>query len=528
MRNSTARTSRGVSRRTFLGGVGVAGGAVAAGAVAPLGLATSAGANARAGCSHAGASSFGRIFPSLPPFAADTPALREALLHIGKRGGMLDAKDDLSAGPVRLITDPTLSLVNRNNPTHTAGVTFFGQFIDHDITFDAATKLGVATKPESARNFRTPMLDLESVYGAGPVAQSELYDPRDSILLNLESGGMFEDLPRRADGSAILGDPRNDSNVIISGLHAAFCAFHNNAVRSVRRPGADPMEVFIEARRLTTWHYQWLVVNEFLPLFVGRPLVDEVLTRGARWYRPAGSDAFIPVEFSGAAYRFGHSMVRPSYRANLAGDAGQPFFGMVFDAGGSTTASGEPQDLRGGFRAPRRFVGWQTFFDFKDGAARPNKRLDTIISSPLFQLPASAIAHLPGTDPGPISLPQRTLLRHLTWSLPSGQAVAAKMRIPQLAAADLSDLAAYDVQLEKKTPLWFYVLREAAVASDGLTLGPLGGRIVAETLIGLLKADPASYLSAAPGWTPTLGGSTDYDMTHFLTFAGVDPGSRGQ
>ncbi|MEP7056117.1 MAG: heme peroxidase family protein, partial [Actinomycetota bacterium] len=529
MRDKTSAPSKQVSRRSFLGGVGVAGAAAAASSIAaPLVHAGSANASPGPMCAHAGASSFGRLFPSLPPFAIDSPQLRAALLDIGRLGGMLDAKDDLAAGPVRLITDPTLSLVNRNNPTHTAGVTFMGQFIDHDITFDAASKLGVATPPESARNFRTPMLDLESVYGLGPVAQSELYNPRDSILLDLESGGSFEDLPRRADGSAIVGDPRNDSNIIISGLHAAFCAFHNAAVARLRTAGSDPMDVFLEARRLTTWHYQWLVVNQFLPLFVGRQLVDDVLRRGARFYHPHGAASFIPVEFSGAAYRFGHSMVRPSYRANLAGDGGHPFFGLVFDATGATTPSGEPQDLRGGFRSSRRFVGWQTFFDFGDGAVRPNKRVDTIISTPLFQLPASAIAHLPGTDPGPIALPQRTLLRHLTWSLPSGQAVAARMGLPQLASNDLADLAAYDLGLERNTPLWFYVLREAAVMRDGLTLGPVGGRIVAETLIGLLKADPASYLSVEPRWAPSLGGSADYDITNFLTFAGVDPTSRGQ
>jgi len=469
------------------------------------------------------------MFPTLPPFASDSPQLRAALIDIGRPGGILDAKDDLAAGPVRLITDPSLSVVNRNNPTHSAGVTFMGQFIDHDITFDAGTRLGVATKPETAHNFRTPMLDLESVYGAGPVAQSELYDARDAILLALESGGAFEDLPRRADDSAIVGDPRNDSNIIISGLHAAFCAFHNRAVAQVRARISDPMEAFLEARRLTTWHYQWLVVNELLPLLCGRKVVYDVVRRGARFYRPANHAAYIPVEFSGAAYRFGHSMVRPSYRANLAGDDGKPFFAMVFDATGSTLPTGEPRDLRGGFRAARRFVGWQTFFDFGDGAVRPNKRIDTKLSTPLFHLPAAAISHLPGTDPGPTALPQRTLLRHLTWSLPSGQAVAREMRLPRLASTDLADLATYRIGLERHTPLWFYVLREAEVTTDGLSLGAIGGRIVAETLIGLLRADSDSYLSRSPSWRPTLGAAgSHYDMTNFLTFAGVDPSSRGQ
>src|SRR4030095_4282618 len=137
--------------------------------------------------------------------------------------------------------------------------------------------------------------------------------------------------------------------------------------------------------------------------------------------------------------RFGHSMVRPSYRANLAGDGGQPFFGLVFDP--SQEGRGDPADTRGGARAPRRFIGWQTFFDFGDGQVRPNKRIDTKLSTPLFDLPLGAIA---SGDP-PTSLPQRTLLRHLTWSLPSGQAIAQAMSTQVLGASSFPELAQYNV-----------------------------------------------------------------------------------
>ena len=283
------------------------------------------------------------------------------------------------------------------------------------------------------------------------------------------------------------------------------------------------MDVFAEARRLTTWHYQWLIVHEFLPQIVGQAMVDDVLRRGRRFYRPRRGEAFIPVEFQTGTYRMGHSMVRPSYRANLAGDNGQPFFGFIFDP--SQEGKADPDDLRGGSRAPRRFVGWQTFFDFGDGEVKPNKKIDTKISTALFTLPLGAIA----SHDAPTALPQRNLLRHLTWQLPSGQSVAHTMGVTPLAAADLQELAPLGVGFERSTPLWYYVLKEAEVVADGLHLGPVGGRIVAEVFIGLLQTDPGSYLATQPRWQPTLPSKNGtFRMTDFLTFAGVDPASRGQ
>ncbi|RZS82666.1 heme peroxidase [Motilibacter rhizosphaerae] len=529
------------TRREFLTRAGLLG---AAGAVSgsTVGVPGMVGTAAAAGCPYHAkqpplSATFGRIFPGLPAFADDSPSLRQALLEIGAPGGMLDAKDDLfgpDGGPVKLITDPALSAVNRNNPTHTAGVTFLGQFIDHDLTFDATSKLGVAADPTVSPNGRTPRLDLDSVYGGGPMMQAELYDKAHPAKLLLESGGLFEDLPRRADSSPVIADFRNDTNLMISGLHAAFAKFHNNAVDTVAGPGTPPIDAFVEARRLTTWHYQWLVLHQFLPLVVGQATVDGVRASCGRSFRP-DVQAFVPVEWSGAAFRFGHSMVRPSYRANLAGDGGQPFFGLIFDprlqvADGEQLTS-EPDDLRGGYRAPRRFVGWQTFFDFGGAytaAVRPNKLIDTVLSTPLFTLPPSAVAHLPG-DVGPLALPQRTLLRHLTWSLPSGQRLARRFEVPVLSRGDLADVGGYGHGLDTSTPLWLYILREAQVVNGGRFLGPVGGRIVAEVLIGLLEADPTSYLNVQPDWQPTLGATGgDYTMAQFLTFAGVDPASRGQ
>lgn len=501
---------------------------------------------------------FGRMFPGLPPFAAPSTQLQAALLEMGKAGGLLDAKDALDRGPADLITDLSLSANNPNNAAHTAGTTFMGQFMDHDMTFDLTSRLGQPTPPENSPNTRTPAFDLDSVYGGGPIADPELYADgaqrgqgrgrrEPSTKFKIESGGLFEDLPRQRDGVAVIADPRNDENLIIAGLHAAFLLFHNRAVDLVSADAIDdgpgnrgrgrgqgngrrqPEEIFRRARQLTTWHYQWMILHEFLPLFIGQNRVDEILKGGRKSF--TADTPFMPVEFQGAAYRFGHSMVRPSYRANLAGDdkikPNQPFFGMIFDP--AQQGRPDPDDLRGGFRERRRFIGWQTFFNFGDGEVRPNKLIDAKLSTPLFDLPLAAI---PSGD-APTSLPQRNLLRHITWQLPSGQSIAEQMKVPTLSTGDLSELKALGNNLDSSTPLWYYILKEAQVIESGARLGPVGGRIVGEVIIGLLQLDRQSFLAVQPDWRPTLpsrGGKVtgDFRMVDFLTFAGVDPASRKQ
>jgi hypothetical protein len=480
-------------------------------------------------CSHAVGiqPTFGRMF-DLEPFAHNSAELRSAMVEMGKPGGLLDAADALERGPIDLIVDPELSNNNPNNTTHTAGTTFVGQFMDHDMTFDTTSRLGEPVSPEETPNARTPTFDLDTVYGRGPVAEPELYDSIDGPKLKIESGGLFEDLPRNANNRAIIGDPRNDENLILAGLQAAFLKFHNQSVDFLRSRGVSGAnELFTRARRLTTWHYHWMILHEFLPQFVGQKTVSRTMSQGRQFYRPKHG-AFIPVEFQGAVFRFGHSMVRPSYRANLAGDLGKPFFGFIFDP--TQIGASDPEDMSGNTRAQRRFIGWQTFFDFGDGEVKPNKKIDTKLSTPLFNLPPGAIARFAGEDSGPSSLPQRSLLRHITWKLPSGQAIARKMGLPVLGREDFEELSGFGLGLDRNTPLFYYVLREAELAADGVHLGPVGGRIVAEVIIGLLQSDPASYVSMKPNWRPTLPSRDegDFRMVDFLTFAGVDPASRGQ
>jgi len=473
-----------------------------------------------------GVNRFVRIFDG-PVFAEPSDELTEALVEVGRPGGIMDANDPLEVGPIRLIAEPELSPNNRDNPTHTAGSTFIGQFLDHDITSDAGSPLGVPLPESASQNLRSARFDLDSVYGGGPDVSPHLYhDGRDRYgQFRIESGGLFEDLPRAVDGSAIVAEARNDENLIISGLQVAFLSFHNAMLRDLAPRQGNRREAFFLAQRTVRWHYQWLILHQFLPQYVGQAMVDDVLSRGRQFY--TSPIAQIPLEFQTAAYRFGHSMIRPSYRANLAGDNGEPFFALVFDLG--ELGKPDPDDLTGRHRAPRRFIGWQTFFDFADGEVKPNKRVDTSISTPMFNLPTSTISSPSGQPLGPLSLPTRNLLRHTTWQLPSGQYIAQQMGTDPLATADLADIGGILGSLATSTPLWFYILREADIFSGGLHLGPVGGRLVAEVFIGLLQNDPMSFLNAAPGWTPTLPSRTgEFRMADLLTVAGVDPISRGQ
>jgi len=292
--------------------------------------------------------------------------------------------------------------------------------------------------------------------------------------------------------------------------------FHNAVVDHVKGDLGltHPGEVFTEVQRLVRWHYQWIIVHEFLEKTVGKPVVDDILADGRKFYKWR-NQPFIPVEFSVAAYRFGHSQVRPSYRSNFGStpaDINSQVFKLIFND--SLPDDPDPNDLRGGKRAPTRFIVWQTFFDFGDDNVRPNKKIDTRLSTVLFDLP--------GFAPGDVqSLAQRNLLRHLTFGLPSGQSVAKAMKLPVLDAVHLDDLK--PLNLHNRTPLWFYILREADVEEDGKRLGSVGGRIVAEVFIGLLQGDALSYLKQDPGWTPTLPSATagTFEMTDLLWFAGV-------
>ncbi len=463
---------------------------------------------------------FGRLFPSLPPFAPDSARVRQALTELGARGGPMDAG--------RPNPDGTPGTRNLDNPTIAAGLTYLGQFLDHDMTFDPTSSLARRQDPESIRNFRIPALDLDSVYGGGPDVSPHLYDRtvdrgRTTLLVeeipgsaaaSMDGRARF-DLPRNGQLTALVGDARNDENLLVSQLTLAVLRFHNRVVADVRDDlgaTATAEEVFAEASRTVRWHHQWLVLHQFLEATVGSATAQDVLADGPRHFSWR-NQPFIPVEFSVAAYRFGHSQVRPTYRANFGPSADDPsrqFFAQVFNP--AVPDGDGPADLRGGKRAARRFVDWQTFFDFGDGLVFQSKRIDTVLSAPMFDLFGQP-------EGEPTSLATRNLLRGLVLKLPSGQRVAQAMQLPELAPADLVDLKPFSLQ--GRTPLWFYVLREAEVTAGGDHLGPVGGRIVAEVLVGLVQGDRQSYLRQEPDWRPTYGTDGSFTTVDLLRAADV-------
>jgi hypothetical protein len=479
---------------------------------------------------------FTKMFPDLPSFAEgqDCKDVLKRLRALGRKGGLMDAKD-----PLVTTTNPLDANITDNpdnaNPDMTVGFTFLGQFLDHDITFDPLPLgLSCSKKITKSRNLRSPFFDLDSVYGRGPDEDPLLYD-RDSetdpsapakFLIDSEAA---RDLPRTSEQRAIIADRRNDENVIISQLQLAFLKFHNEVVDYVigQKKDLTAQETFVEARRLVRWHYQHIIVNQFLKATLDPQVYQQVKKDGPKIFKPS-SKPKMPREFQVAAYRFGHSQIRPGYRVNRG--FGAPIFDAAVDAD-----DGDPNDLRGGRRAPRRFVEWDIFFDFgvlevvpENGVpvvqpvVKKNKRIDPFISTPMFDLPVG-----PGL-PEPIedvrTLAARNLERHLQHDLPSGQTVAAKLGYPPLAAEHTLELK--DLKFHEKTPLWWYILKEALVQQAGQRLGQVGSRIIAEIFFGLLLSDPDSYWNKNRAWKPELPRRTgqtgqDFTMTDLLTFARV-------
>jgi hypothetical protein len=381
-----------------------------------------------------------------------------------------------------------------NNRKIPAGYTYFGQFVDHDITFDPMSKLQRDNDPNALVDFRTPRFDLDSVYGSGPAVQPYLYESEDAVFRRVKLLIEQDDLPRNSQGRALLGDARDDENVVISQLQLLFLRFHNKVVDHVL-PSGSPLtgaDLLDEAQRIVRWHYQWIVLHDFLPRVVGQELAT-VEREHFVW----DDEPFMPVEFSAAAYRFGHSMVRERYKLNAATNPVPPF------------PADDPDHHLGGFRAvpPELRVEWRRFFDVAPPAPEMHSmRMDDSLAAVLLHV-----------RPSQQALARLNLERGVALGLPAGSHVARAMGEPELTEDELRvdglDPASREALL-RAPPLWYYVLREAVVhGGDGLRLGPVGGRIVAEVLNGLLDGDPSSYRSEAPAWTPELPSAAQDDFT---------------
>lgn len=410
---------------------------------------------------------------------------------------------------------------SQDNPEIPAGYTYLGQLIDHDITFDPTSSLQRMNDPEGLVNFRTPRFDLDSLYGSGPVDEPFQYDRSSDGVKFLIGKGKHtdtgentadDDLPRNVQGRALIGDPRNDENVIVSQLHLAFLKLHNRFVDQVSADqGLAGEDLFKEAQKLTRWHYQWVVVHDFLERTVGKDVVDSILMTDEtgvrriklRYYRWK-VQPFMPVEFSVAAYRFGHSQVRPTYSINSTVQ-NLPIFSQAENPG--------PLDDFRGFRfLPQAWkVDWSFFFDVNGPrtSRQASRAIDTKLAEGLFKLPG---------EPTELqSLALRNLKRGRALGLPSGQRVAT--------AVDVPDLTREELGFREPAPLWFYILKESELRYGGTKLGPVGGRIVAEVLLGLLDGDPLSWINAEPTWTPMIP-DADNDgkitMVDLLKFAVPD------
>jgi hypothetical protein len=473
---------------------------------------------------------FGFLFPELQQdpdnLLLESRATRDALVELGRT--MLDAGGDASGGDSRI----------------PAAYTYFGQFVDHDITLEAQS----ATLPElvdpdlvplapdqiedNLQNGRTGTLELDSVYGFPAPRDGARMQIGKVTPLNGDAPPLLRppgkdddnDLPREArsnvpelDRAANIGDARNDENTIIAQLHVAFLRAHNALV--------DQGEKFGGARRILRQHYQHIVLHDLLKRIVDPQIVDETIEQN-RVYDPL-NQSFMPLEFSVAAYRFGHSMVRAEYDFNLN------FLPATLDQLFTFTAlSGQLGEFD---TLPENWIiQWPNFVDVDEPATR-TRRIDTKLVEPLFTLPDLRGRPRQGDR---ARLAVRNLLRGYLLRLPTGQAVARALRqklsgvrdIPVLGPNRIRNAAASPDQVQKleaggfleRTPLWYYILAEAALLEEGQRLGPVGSTIIAEVLVGLIRRSENSILRTGD-FQPTLPSAQPgtFTLTDLLRVARV-------
>lgn len=492
---------------------------------------------------------------------------------------------------------------NSSRPAIPAGFTYLGQFVDHDLTLDATSRdLEQDVTVDELIQGRSPALDLDSLYGRGPQKPQDrrFYGP-DGIRLRTgrtqavpgepdsvnnvpqkELDGF--DLPRIGIGSsigerraALVPDLRNDENLAVAQIHCAFIRFHNKVVSDLAAKGTDSAVLFDTARELVVKHYQWMLRTDYLIQIVDDEIVDDVFTHGRRYFDVApeikyddsatehstyrtlqpGDAPTMPIEFSVAAFRLGHSMVREEYEWNRVFNSGQApgtivpatlRLLFVFSATSGNFLPFPPSqddnpDAGTAERLPTNWIADLTrLFDFSETGrkelTRPadqfnlTKRIDTLLVDPLKKIPLGSFGARGSTVPEiERNLAFRNLTRANMLKLATGQEMAEffgideKLRLTPTeivqgsGGASLAELSAEELESVKtETPLWFYILREAEVRGNGRLTG-VGGRIVAEVFHRAMEGSRHSIVRD-PEWRPTLAvDRSTFRMNDLLLYA---------
>ncbi|MDQ3865900.1 MAG: heme peroxidase family protein [Actinomycetota bacterium] len=491
----------------------------------------------------------GRTAREAAPDTATTPPFRFSRLGPSGIGRQL-------GDPVRKRVANAMTVGGGGTGGIPAGYTYLGQFVDHDLTFDkTGVMLGTNVSPAALLQARSPTLDLDSLYGAGPLdpASARFYKA-DRLHLKTGKTAGADGLPpkedfdlRRGEGAsaaakrkAVIPDPRNDENLAVAQTHLAFIRFHNRVVDTL--PASVPAAMrFATAREIVVKHYQWMLRTDYLPRICAPGVVSDVFQKGRKAFEvaaPATVVPTMPIEFSVAAFRLGHSMIRGTYNWNRIFDDGSGTLDLLF------VFSATSGDLGGSPRLPSTWIAdFRRLYDFGQAgrsdlvvpAAKFNRamRIDTLLVNPLKNLPAASFGgpSVPLNDPR-ANLAFRNLTRGKMVRLATGQQMATFLKsrgvsLTRLTHAEIrngrngADLGGLTqdqrASVVRRTPLWFYILREAELNGGKLT--GVGARIVAETFHRAMEGSEHSIVRDT-AWRPSLGpNSTTFRMVDLLLFA---------
>ncbi len=456
--------------------------------------------------------------------------------------------------------------------------TYFGQFINHDlsapvgnIATEAATippvdqigntgpapDLDKQTRPasvapilEAIKNEQPNPLSLDSLYGDGPDSDDDeirnLYegdgvtfrvgesveiddDKLQSVAIDASKVIRIAGAPDlvRKQQVPLIADLRNDENLIISQLHLALLLCHNNIAKALRQQFSDRKQLFAEARKELTLHYQWITLHDYLPHLLWEDTLDEVLSQGPR----PGATLGIPMEFTTAAFRFGHSMVSDTYDFNDNFGIG----GRLDDSASLiqlftfTSRGGMGKGIGKGDQLPNHWIAdWKRLTRTSANKLSGADKIDLALADGML----NKMAH--GDNLHHASIFFRNILRGYHRRIPFGQELARKMRVKIVPANEIADMLpanmtdlAKDLDLANHTPAWLYFLCEARHFGNGEKLGPAASLIIAETFVGALKKNPDSILNIPGGWTPARRGRIRVkekpvnNIMDLLEFAGV-------